>query len=59
MIAYRFMEAACPGRNSLMRKELVDLIHEAMEQHELARAELGHKDKLENIYDTVAFPEVW
>ena len=42
-----------------MRKEIADLIHEAMEQHELARAELGHKDKLENIYDTVAFPEVW
>lgn len=25
----------------------------------LARAELSHKDKLEEIYDTVAFPEVW
>ncbi len=25
----------------------------------LARAESGHKEKLENIYDTVAFPEVW
>ena len=25
----------------------------------LARAELGHKEKLENIYDTVVFPEVW
>ena len=25
----------------------------------LARAELSHKGKLENIYDTVAFPEVW
>lgn len=25
----------------------------------LARAELGHKEKLENIYDTVAFPEAW
>lgn len=25
----------------------------------LARAESGHKDKLEDIYDTVAFPEVW
>jgi len=25
----------------------------------LAQAELSHKEKLENIYDTVAFPEVW
>lgn len=25
----------------------------------LARAESSHKEKLENIYDTVAFPEVW
>ena len=25
----------------------------------LARAELGHMEKLEDIYDTVAFPEVW
>jgi rubrerythrin len=25
----------------------------------LARAELSHKDKLENIYDNVAFLEVW
>ena len=25
----------------------------------LASAELGHKEKLENIYGTVVFPEVW
>jgi len=25
----------------------------------LVRAESGHKEKLEDIYDTVAFPEVW
>jgi rubrerythrin len=25
----------------------------------LARTELSHKEKLEDIYDTVAFPEVW
>jgi rubrerythrin len=25
----------------------------------LARAELNHKDKLEYLYDNVAFPEVW
>ena len=25
----------------------------------LARAESSHKEKLENLYDTVAFPEVW
>ncbi len=25
----------------------------------LARAELSHKEKLENLYDTVAFPEAW
>ena len=25
----------------------------------LARAEAGHKEKLENLYDTIAFPEVW
>ena len=66
-----------------MRKELVDLIREAMDQHKLARdfyhrlahrvahadtketfeylarADLGHKEKLENIYDTVAFLEAW
>ena len=25
----------------------------------LARTESGHKEKLEDIYDTIAFPEVW
>jgi rubrerythrin len=25
----------------------------------LAKVELSHKEKLEDIYDTVAFPEVW
>ena len=25
----------------------------------LARVELNHKDKLEYLYDNVAFPEVW
>ena len=25
----------------------------------LARAELRHKEKLEKLYDTVAFPEAW
>ncbi|MFZ2087314.1 MAG: ferritin family protein [Desulfobaccales bacterium] len=25
----------------------------------LAKSEASHKEKLENIYDTVAFPEVW
>jgi hypothetical protein len=32
------MKTACPGRNSPMRKEAVDLIHEAMKQHEHSRS---------------------
>ena len=33
--------------------------HEPIQEDRLPRAESGHKDKLEDIYDTVAFPEAW
>jgi len=42
---------------SLLELQLEGEIRRRLEY--LARAESGHKEKLEDIYDTVAFPEAW
>jgi rubrerythrin len=56
-VAIKRSEGLCRFYQSLLELQPEGEVRRRLEY--LARAELGHKEKLENIYDTVAFPEVW
>ncbi|TSA05929.1 MAG: hypothetical protein D4R73_12075 [Deltaproteobacteria bacterium] len=56
-LAIKRSEGLCRFYQSLLELQPEGEIRRRLEY--LARAESGHKEKLENIYDTVAFPEVW
>jgi len=56
-VAIKSSEGLCRFYQSLLELQPEGEIRRRLEY--LARAESGHKEKLENIYDTVAFPEAW
>lgn len=56
-LAVKRSEALCRFYQSMAELQPPGEIRSRLEY--LARSELSHKEKLENIYDTVAFPEVW
>ena len=56
-LAIKRSEGLCRFYQSLLELQPEGEIRRRLEY--LARAELGHKDKLEYLYDNVAFPEVW
>lgn len=56
-VAIKRSQGLCRFYQSLLELQPEGEIRRRLEY--LARAESGHKDKLEDIYDTVAFPEVW
>ena len=56
-VAIKRSEGLCRFYQSLLELQLEGEIRRRLEY--LVRAESGHKEKLEDIYDTVAFPEVW
>ncbi len=56
-LAIKRSEGLCRFYQSLIELQPEGEIRRRLEY--LARAESGHKEKLEEIYDTVAFPEVW
>ena len=56
-LAIKRSEGLCRFYQSLVELQPEGEIRRRLEY--LARAESSHKEKLEEIYDTVAFPEVW
>jgi len=56
-LAVKRSEGLCRFYQSLLELQPEGEIRRRLEY--LARTELSHKEKLEDIYDTVAFPEVW
>jgi rubrerythrin len=56
-LAIKRSDGLCRFYQSLLELQPEGEIRRRLEY--LARAELSHKEKLEEIYDTVAFPEVW
>jgi rubrerythrin len=56
-LAIKRSERLCRFYQSLLELQPEGEIRRRLEY--LVRAESGHKDKLEDIYDTVAFPEAW
>ena len=56
-LAIKRSEGLCRFYQSLVEMQLPGQVRNFMEY--MARAELNHKDKLEYLYDNVAFPEVW
>ena len=56
-VAIKSSEGLCRFYQSLLELQPEGEIRRRLEY--LPRAESGHKGKLENIYDTVAFPEAW
>ena len=56
-LAIKRSEGLCRFYQSLLELQPEGEIRRRLEY--LARAESSHKEKLENIYDTVAFPEAW
>jgi rubrerythrin len=57
VLAIKRSDALCCFYQSLAELQPQGEIRSRLEY--LARAELNHKDKLEYLYDNVAFPEVW
>ncbi len=56
-LAIKRSEALCRFYQSMAKLQPPGEIRSHLEY--LVRAESSHKEKLENIYDTVGFPEVW
>lgn len=56
-LAIKRSEALCRFYQSMAELQTPGEIRGRLEY--LAKTELSHKEKLENVYDTVAFPEVW
>jgi rubrerythrin len=56
-LAIKRSDGLCRFYESLLELQPEGEIRRRLEY--LAKAELSHKEKLEEIYDTVAFPEVW
>ncbi len=56
-LAIKRSEALCRFYQSMAELQTPGEIRSRLEY--LVRVESSHKEKLENIYDTVAFPEVW
>ena len=56
-VAIKRSEGLCRFYQSLLELQPEGEIRRRLEY--LARAESSHKEKLENLYDTVAFPEAW
>ena len=56
-LAIKRSEGLCRFYQSLVELQPEGEIRRRLEY--LGRAELSHKEKLENLYDTVAFPEAW
>jgi rubrerythrin len=56
-VAIKRAEGLCRFYQSLFELQPEGEIRRRLEY--LAGAESSHKNKLEDIYDTVAFPEVW
>ena len=56
-LAIKRSEALCRFYQSMAELQTPGEIRSRLEY--LAKTESGHREKLENIYDTVAFPEVW
>jgi rubrerythrin len=56
-LAVKRSEGLCRFYQSLLELQPEGEIRRRLEY--LVRAESSHKEKLEDIYDTVAFPEVW
>ena len=56
-VAIKRSEGLCRFYQSLVELQPEGEIRRRLES--LGRAESSHKEKLENLYDTVAFPEAW